>query len=393
MRVTLFANVSPKINPYIALLQQAIQPYCGGEVAVQPRFSLGWVLRSGRGYPIAHIHWIEAHLRPRPWFGRHPTGYRHLISRLGSNRLTRPIRATILLGRLALALVLARWAGVRVVYTVHNLTSHHDPGSIYVLLNRLANRLIFAWADAVHVHNRHTAEAIARLYGRTRNVFVIPHGNYVGWYPNAISRDEARAHLGLPQDAFAYLFLGQIAPYKGLEDLLDAFVALDSPEAWLVIAGRVDKADYGARIAAMARHPRVLYRPGFVPDEDVQVYFNAADIVVLPYRKITTSGSALLAFSFGCPVIAPAFPLFADLVDEERGVLYDPADPQALRLALERAGQVDWRRFRPAIQRWVRQFDWSLIGAQWSEVYQSLAGAEALSPGFAGVDSMPGKKR
>jgi len=376
MRVTLFANVSSKINPYIALLQQAIQSYCDEEVTVQPRFSLGWVLRWGKGRPIAHIHWIEAHLRPRPWFGRHPTGYRRLISRLGSNRLTRPVRAIILLGRLALALTLARWAGIRVVYTVHNLTSHHDPGSIYVLLNRLANRLIFAWADAVHVHNRYTAEAVARLYGRTQNVFVIPHGNYVGWYPNVVSRDEARAQLGVPREAFVYLFLGQIAPYKGLERLLDAFGSLDSPEAWLVIAGRVDKADYGARIATMACHPRVLYRPGFVPDEDVQLYFNAADIAVLPYRKITTSGSALLAFSFGCPVIAPSFPLFTELVDGKRGVLYSPTQPQALRQALIRARQVDWQQARPTIQAWVHQFDWSFIGIQWARVYRWLGGSQ-----------------
>ncbi len=378
MQITLFANVSPKMNPYIALLQQAIQPYCEEKVMVWPRFSPGWVLRYGRAGHIAHIHWIEAHLRPRPWFGPRPSGYRYLINRLGSNRLSRPVRAAILLVKLALALTLARWMGVRVVYTVHNLQAHHEPGSFYVSLNRLANRLVFAWADAVHVHSRHVAEVVAQSYGRTRNVFVIPHGNYVGWYPNAVSRAEARLRLGVPGEDFVYLFLGQIAPYKGLENLVESFVSLDDPSAWLVIAGRVDKADYGAHIAAMARHPRVRYRPGFVPDEDVQVYFNAADVAVFPYQKITTSGSILLALSFGCPVIAPSFPLFAELVGEERGVLYDPTQPQALGLALDEARPVDWHPLGPSIQAWVRRFDWSLIGTQWLDLYRSLIAPESL---------------
>jgi glycosyltransferase involved in cell wall biosynthesis len=273
---------------------------------------------------------------------------------------------------LALALVLARWLGVRVVYTVHNLVPHHNRNSYYASLRRLANRLIFVWADAVHVHSYHTAEAIAQSYRRTRNVFVVPHGNYVGWYPNAISRAEARLRLGLSSDAFVYLFLGQIAPYKGLEDLVEAFLALDDPSTRLVIAGRVSRAGHGThtRIAAMTRHPHVLYRPGFVPDEELQVYFNAADVVVLPYRQITTSASALLALSFGRPVVAPAMGVLSEIVPASVGVSYVPEEPGALMAALRCARRITWSS--QAVLTYARQFDWSDVGAQIADIYRTV---------------------
>ena len=376
MRVTLFAHVQPGSNPYIALLQQAVQPYCEAPVRIQPRFTLGWVLQTGKAGGIAHIHWIESHLRPQPWFRPEASGYHAVVNRLGNNRISHPMRATGLLVKLAGALALARQAGVRLVYTVHNLTAHYHVNSYYIPLERLANRLVFSMADAVHVHSRYAAGEVARLYGRARNVLVAPHGNYCGWYPNTLSRAEARLALDLPEDVFVYLFLGQIAPYKGLGDLIEAFLAVDDPSARLVIAGVVVRADYGARIATLIRHPRVLYQPGYVPDENVQIYLNAADVVALPYRRITTSGSALLAFSFGRPVVAPLSGGLPEIVPASAGLLYDPEEQGALSAALHRARSVFWSS--QAILSHARQFDWRVVGPQIAHIYQAaLRSAEA----------------
>jgi len=376
MHVTLFANIADKRNPYITLLQRAVQPYCEGPVTIQPRFSPGWVLSHGKAGSIVHIHWLESHLTPCSWFGPDSRGYRYLIHRLENTRVSSLVRTTGLLAQLALALMLARRVGMRVVYTVHNLDRHRNHGVHDASLKQLGNRLIFARADAVHVHSHHTAKAIAQLYGRAQNVFVVPHGNYVGWYPNVISRTEARLRLNLPSDAFVYLFLGQIAPYKGLEDLVEAFVALGDPSTWLVVAGRVSRAYDSAYVAAVAQRSRVLYRPGFVPDEEVQVYLNAADVMVLPYRQITTSGSALLAFSFGQPVVAPALGALSEIVPASVGVSYIPTEAGALTAALRRARHISWSS--QAILAHARRFDWQIIGTQMADIYRTvLRSAEA----------------
>ena len=92
---------------------------------------------------------------------------------------------------------------------------------------------------------------------------------------------------------------------------------------------------------------------------------NAADVVVLPYRRITTSGAAMLAWSFGKPVIAPALPAFVESMDNAPflGILYDPTDPAALRNALQQATAIDWQAHR-ASKSWPgpEQFNWQASG-------------------------------
>jgi len=378
MRLTLFAHVSAQYNPYIALLRQAVQPYCAEPVTVRRRFAPGWVWAEGRPGDVAHLHWIEKHLNPPPWFHGATDGWRAGVNRLGDNRLTHPLRTMDLLARLSLALTLARRRGLRVVYTVHNLVAHHERGDIYRRLDEMANRLILSRADVVHVHSQAAAEAVAQAYGRRARVVMIPHGNYLGWYPNTLSRTEARRQLGLPEGAFTFVFLGQIAAYKGLEALVDAFRQLDDPSTRLVIAGKVDQPEYGDALAAFATAPGLLYRPGFVPDEAVQVYLKAADAVVLPYQRITTSGSALLALSFGRPIIAPDLSFLAEVVPPTAGRLYPAGVAGALAEALRAARGQTWSE--AAILAHARQFDWSRIGRRWAQVYTQELGLSVPVP-------------
>lgn len=384
MRATLFANVLPPYNPYIALLRRAVEASAGGPVDVQPRFTPAWVARHGRPGQVAHLHWIESHIRPAPWFGREAAGVKRLVNRVGMNRLTYPLRAARLLGQLRRAFDQARRAGVALVYTVHNLTPHDARADFNGRLAQQASRLILARAEAVHVHSRAVAEILDREYGRTQNVFVVPHGNYLGWYPNTVSRGEARRRLGLNDADFVYLFLGQIAPYKGLEELLTAFAGLDTTSARLLVAGRLVEPVYGEHIARRAARPGVLYRPGLVPDDEIQVYMNAADAVVSPYQNITTSGSVLLALSFGRPVIAPAFAPLAEVVPPVAGVLYPPGDVGALAESLRQARVTAWSE--AAVLDHVRQYDWPIVGEQIAAMYRAALAqcGRAAQPAEAG---------
>ncbi len=101
---------------------------------------------------------------------------------------------------------------------------------------------------------------------------------------------------------------------------------------------------------------------------------NAADAVVLPYRQITTSGAAMLAWSFGKPVISPALPAFLEPMAAAPflGLLYDPADPRALAEALRQAAQIDWQAQQATILAWARQFDWPGIGQQMAALYRRV---------------------
>jgi glycosyltransferase involved in cell wall biosynthesis len=106
----------------------------------------------------------------------------------------------------------------------------------------------------------------------------------------------------------------------------------------------------------VARTRSVRLLPRHIADDDMQVLLNAADCVVLPYNEVLTSGAAMLAMSFGRPVVAPDLGGVRDYVDEASGALYDVSDPAGLMQAMD---HVRLRSFDPgAIRRHIEPFSW-----------------------------------
>jgi glycosyltransferase involved in cell wall biosynthesis len=154
------------------------------------------------------------------------------------------------------------------------------------------------------------------------------------------------------------LFFGRIRRYKGLEYLIDAFRRLPrvGQDYRLVIAGQADMADpYWASIFHQIRKDQqtggVLLNLEFIPDREVESYFKAADVLVLPYRNIYQSGILFLALSFGLPVLASDVgSLKDDIVEGRNGCVFKPEDSADLANTIERYfksdlyAQLDQRR-------------------------------------------------
>jgi glycosyltransferase involved in cell wall biosynthesis len=137
---------------------------------------------------------------------------------------------------------------------------------------------------------------------------------YRNVYPNEVTWQEARQRLRLRLHQRTLLFIGVIAKYKNVPLLATVFRRLDDPETQLVIAGRFDsKEDEAATRDAADGDARIQIHSGYVQANDLQIYFNAADLVVLPFREILHSGSALLALSFDKPVLVPALGAMPEL--------------------------------------------------------------------------------
>jgi glycosyltransferase involved in cell wall biosynthesis len=347
MRVLLVSPYGTKVNPYVSLLSDGLTR--AGAMVDTTRVLAPAALGGGSRPDVIHLHWIEGYDRGAAIESR-------ALARLSA---ISPVRDLLRWSQLAALLdTLKRFqrTGGRVVYTAHNL----DPHEATSWPERRALRNIAQLADVVHAHDEVTANELARRFSRRERVSVIPHGHYIDAYPNTISRNEARARLDLPPDAFVFVCIGLLRPYKGLEELIPAFRALYETGARLLITGKAHDMRYAERLASLAGDDaRIRLTPRFIPGDELQVYFNSADIAALPYRQITTSGAAILAFSFGAPVIAPAIGAFPDLLNAKRGVLYQQGELEA---ALREAHQRDWTAARAAIANWVRQFDWADIG-------------------------------
>ncbi|MCC7353693.1 MAG: glycosyltransferase family 4 protein [Anaerolineae bacterium] len=372
LRVSILSAVGPDANPYVSLLREAVAAAAPGwEVRTFTKPVPGILSRAQAD--VVHLHWLEHWDRP-PFFAmtawrQNPIGraLRRIANHRGVYAWRRATRLLAFLG----ALENFQKGGGRLVYTVHNLASHDgsETGA-----DMRATRWLLRHADALHTHDEETAEAVAQVRRHWQGVVVIPHANYVAFYPNQISREAARRELGLDAKAFVYAFLGQVRPYKGLEELLPAFAGLPGENLVLLIAGEPAHGYERTITALSCQDPRVRFYSGFVPPERVQVYLNAADLCVLPYRRITTSGAALLALSFGLPVLAPATGGFPALVGPEQGVLYDPAKPEALTRALAGAAERDWHSCRAAILAWVRRYDWATLAPRFVALYRGLSG-------------------
>ncbi len=232
------------------------------------------------------------------------------------------------------------WPRVRrrvpMVMTVHNLRSHErihwDDWTLWRCL---------ATADAVVVHTEEALREARRRLGPRARVELIRMGDWsVFAAAEAADRGEARARLGLPADAPVVLAFGAIRPYKGLAGVIAALPALRRrhPGARLVIAGPLlagSEGEYRAAIRRAGVEGVVVFRPGYVPGDEVPGYFAAADVAVFNYSGITDSASLRLACRMFTPVVATAVGCFSEfLTDGVTGRLVPAGDDGALAAAL-----------------------------------------------------------
>lgn len=210
---------------------------------------------------------------------------------------------------------------VRLVWTLHNIYPHdwptHGP-------YQWARQFFAAQCEWIRVFDEGTVSRAAKALKVPPEKFrVVPEGSYVGYYPDQTNREAARKKLSLPEGKRIFLYLGLIKPYKGVLELVEAFRACTLPDTLLLIAGRAMDPEYLQKIKEKVQHSRTILREGFIPDESLQYYFHAADIIILPFRRIENSGSAILAMGFGKPVIAPRKGVLVNRLKQQNQLLYD----------------------------------------------------------------------
>src|SRR5262249_40362199 len=141
---------------------------------------------------------------------------------------------------------------------------------------------------------------------------VIPFGINNTAPNSGMTTIDAKRMLGVRSSDKVMLCFGRIGPYKGLEYLVDAFSELAKrDESYrLIIAGKVKPgqrkywSEIHSQIATSEVQNQIIERIDHIPDEEVELYFKAADVLIVPYVHIFQSGVPFLAYSFGLPVIA-----------------------------------------------------------------------------------------
>src|SRR6266404_3110807 len=284
-----------------------------------------------------------------------------------------------------LLLLYYRFLGKRIAFTVHNVNAGWRD-STDTRLNRLTLRIQYRLCDHLFVHTEQMKQELQTDFGvPDRQISVIPFG-INGTVPNTIlTSSEARKRLRLIGRHKVLLFFGNIAPYKGLEYLVDAMTLLTrtGPDYRLIIAGAPKNcARYWEviqrRISSAGLRPNVVERIEYVPDADTEIYFKAADVLVLPYTHIFQSGVLFLGFNFGLPVIASDVgSLREDVVEGKTGFVCKPRDAVDLAKTIEIYFSSELYRQRETRRQEIQDFatkkySWTKVGKITRGAYRSL---------------------
>lgn len=248
--------------------------------------------------------------------------------------------------------------GTRVLFVCHNVVDHEARP-----FSRLCSRLVLSLGDRHLVHSAEDAERLRALVPGARIVRGF-HPVYDFARGGLVPQAEARARLGVDGDTI--LFFGFVRPYKGLHHLLAAMPrVLASRKVTLLVAGEV----WGGReplerdIERLGLRDAVRCVDRYVPNEEVGLYFSAADLVVLPYLAGTASGVVQMAYGLDRPVVATRVGALTEVVEDGiTGYLVEPGRPDALADRIVRffeEGRAD--EFAANVRRHRERFSWDRL--------------------------------
>ena len=255
-----FGEPRDTTNPYIVMLRAALV-----EEPTVEHIPFSWFSALTGRYDVLHVHWPDALLAARHWW-----------TKAGK--------------RVALACLVARvrLAGIAVVRTVHNVAPPSGPNLDRALIRALER----------------CADVRIRIAAQTPDVdgvpsVLIPHGHYRTWFEGMPRAAVVPGRLG---------YVGLIKPYKGVERLVDAYAeasAID-PTLTLRISGKPGDAgvERGLRIAA-ERTSGLDVTSRYVSEHEFVELVTSSELIVLPYRFMHNSGTALAALSLERPVVVP----------------------------------------------------------------------------------------
>jgi len=268
-----------------------------------------------------------------------------------------------------------RKRGSKTVLTVHDLLPH-DTGEAY----KQTFHDLYRMVDRIICHSDHIRARLGAEFSvPEEKIAVIPHGPFFYDLP-AVGSEQTLQNFQIGPDKVTILWQGIIFPYKGIDLLLDAWqkVEENTQDACLVVAG-TGAPELLEQIREQVKQldlKRVKLHFRFISTEDLVALYRVADVVVYPYRAITTSGALATGLALGKAIVASDLPVFRELLtDRENALLVDPQDSLKLAGALIELTQDAALRERLAGK--VRQMNfgdhsWHSIARKTMQAYESV---------------------
>ena len=338
-------------NPYQELTRRAIAG-AGASVRVFPKSNWFPLSRAAMsGVDVLHLDWPHSFYRGNGW-------------------------CQTKVKKLMFLIQMAHMRRVNIVWTIHNLEEHNsnvgvDPSLL--LLAKTAKAIVSLHASGESM--------IREQYGLpdTKPIYHIPHGHYADWYATNLLRDPIRSQWGYGDCHRVGLLLGRLQPYKGIEQLIPAFLNCAGNEDRLLIAGNPQSGRYLEAILKLAKGDQRIQIVGrFLSKQEVEECMTCADYGVFPFVNIFNSGSVITALSFGKPVIASAKGAILEVVPPS--CLFDAGEGTQAEVedAMRRVQKSENLQLIGSTgkETVIDKFGWKAIGERWADVYQKVVASE-----------------
>lgn len=204
------------------------------------------------------------------------------------------------------------------VWTLHNIYPHIRGKKKY---DQIVRRFFASRCKSIRVFSEKTKEKVSREFQVKVPVNVIPEGSYIEYFQK-IKNEECAVKK--EPEKFTFLYLGQIRAYKGVLELIKAFSKLDDQEKIrLIIAGKaLEQELYFLEEKCEAIENIELFNE-FIKEEEISAFYDVADVVVLPFKNVENSGSAILAMGFKKAILAPEIGVLKKRLINQKELLYE----------------------------------------------------------------------
>jgi glycosyltransferase involved in cell wall biosynthesis len=264
---------------------------------------------------------------------------------------------------------MVRKSGVKVLAITDNVIPHETrPGDV-----AFAKYFINA-CDGFVTMSKAVMKDLEKFTSTVHKKYLL-HPLYTS-FGEKLNKMDARKALELPTDKQLVLFFGLIRNYKGLDMLLDAMNELKSnPNINLVIAGEFyeDKQPYLDLIKKYGIENQVILHAKFIANEDVKLYFSAADLVALPYRSATQSGVTQVSFHFEVPTLVTNVGGLGEIIpDKVAGYVVAPNGKEIAEGIKDYFDNNRMPSFTEGMKKEKQKYDWKIFVDEVIDLYKKL---------------------
>ena len=274
--------------------------------------------------------------------------------------------------------------GKHIVYTAHNVNPYSRDGNGNVFKEKSLS-FLYNKVDKIIVHTSQMRDALINQFNiDSSKISICLHGINNFAQGALISKNDARIHLNVKGSKKVILFFGQVGYYKGLDILLESIneLIIKGEDVFLIIRGRPKNCkEYVDECLEIIRkynlYDKVDLKFDFIPHSEVDIIFQAADVVCLPYRSIFQSGVVFMALKYGVPMIATDVGNFKeDILMNENGMLAKEISAESLSTAFIEFFKSQYYLNPDIKSRIIKDakayYSWDKIGMEYIQIYENL---------------------